>query len=130
MRKIVRLLKKISNKYIAFKYLLSQERKSKSNIKFSIKIWCLFHGFSSAKYVLYNFKNNNHKLYLSDYQRRKTEKINGPYSLTINDKYLFGELFKDLTAKIFGRIKKGEIYLDGKESNVNDLLEFVAIKKE
>lgn len=130
MRVIVSFLKNILNNYVALRYLLTQEREGKSTISFGKKIWCLFHGFSSAKYVLYNFKHNSHKLYLSDYQRRKTAKINGPYSLTINDKYLFGELFKDLTAKIFGRIKKGKIYFEGKESDVNDLLEFIANKKE
>lgn len=130
MERLVKFFKNISNKYKAFKYLLAQEKESKADLKYIKKVWCLFHGFSSAKYELYNFKENNYKLYLSDYQRRKTVKINGPYSLIINDKYLFGELFNDLTATIFGRVKKGNIYFDGKESNLSSLLTLVSNKKE
>src|SRR5699024_12444283 len=97
---LVSFLKNTLNNYVAFKYLLTQEREGRSTISLGKRFWCLLHGFSSAKYILYNFKHNNHKLYLSDYQRRKTVKINGPYSLIINDKYLFGELFNDLISKI------------------------------
>src|SRR5690625_1646963 len=130
MEILTNLLKTMKTNYTALSYLFNLEKENKSKTSLRIKAWCLFKGFGSAKYELYNLQKNNYKLYLSDYQRRKTVKINGPYSLIINDKYLFGELFKELTATIFGRVKKGILYFNGKESNINNLLELISNKEE
>lgn len=130
MRRIKSILKNLIYNYISLKYLLDQEKNSKVKIPIKRKITYLLNGFSSSKYELYDFRNNNHKLYLSDFQRQKTMKINGAHSLILNDKFIFGEIFKGLSAEIFGRIKKGKIYLNNKESDIYSLKNLISIKKE
>ena len=113
--------------YMAIKYLYNEEKNSKSNVGLLKKIWCLLHGFSSSKFELYNFKDNNYKLYLSDFKRRKTAKINGPYSLVINDKGLFDKVFasSNITAKIYGKIIKGKVLLDNNMKSNEDFIELI-----
>lgn len=127
MGKLIKLLRKISINYTALKYLLAQEKDSKSKLKLQKKIWCLFHGFSSEKYELYNFDTNNHKLYLSDYKRRKTSKINEAYSLIINDKNIFSKIFTShgVTAKVFGTVKNGVIVIDNHTKTFGEFIAFV-----
>src|SRR5699024_10292883 len=74
---------------VCLRYLFNEEKTSKSNLGFIKKIKYLTKGFSSEKYYLYNFKENNHRKYLSDYQRQKTYKINNKYSIVIDDKILY-----------------------------------------
>src|SRR5699024_10753705 len=113
--------------YMAIKYLYNEEKNSKSNVGLLKKIWCLLYGFSSSKFELYNFKDNNYKLYLSDFKRRKTAKINGPYSLVINDKGLFDKVFasSNITAKIYGKIIKGKVLLDNNMKSNEDFIELI-----
>src|SRR5699024_6199004 len=114
------------------RYVIGQEKNSKSGLNPLRRIWCLLHGFSSSKYILYNLKENNHKLYLSDFKRRKTVKINGPYSLLINDKELFTKIFSpnNLTAKIYGRIKEGEFYLENTKCSFSEVVNLIKTKRE
>lgn len=124
IRSLFKMLKKAMFNFIAVKYLMSEELKSKSNVNVFKKIWCLINGFSSSKYEIYNLKKNNYKWYLSDFARRKTAKINGSYSLIINDKRLFDKIFTigNLTARIYGEIKNGDIILENKKRSFNHLI--------
>lgn len=132
MHLFIKTLNNLKYNYIAFKYLLGEEKNSKSNINLLKKVWCLIHGYSSAKYELYNFKDNNYKPYLSDFKRRKTAKINDPYSLIINDKEIFSKIFSDnnLTAKIYGRIKEGEFYIENTKCSFSKVVSLIKTKRE
>lgn len=127
-----RIIKEQFLKYQSLRYLLNQEKKSNSQIKLLTKIWCLMHGFSSSKYDLYNLTKKNYKMFLSDFQRYKTKNINGPYSLIINDKSLFNKFYKDfnVTAKIYGKVEKGNIILGEEKSNPLGLIELVKEKNK
>jgi hypothetical protein len=69
--------------------LFELNREYKGGLSIFKRLGCLFSGFSSEKYELYNLKENQRKLYLTDIQRRKTAMINGPYSIVLDDKNLF-----------------------------------------
>src|SRR5699024_8270978 len=121
----------IMNDYSSLRYLINQEKGSKANISSFKKIWCLLRGFSSAKYELYNFYENNYKDYLSDFNRQRTAKINGSYSLIINDKKLFSRVFNEnnMTAKVYGAIRNGQIWLNNNKVSFEAFLEFLSEKK-
>lgn len=86
-----------------------------------------FKGFSKEKYTLYDFKSNDYKLYLSDFQRRKTALINGPYSIVLKDKMLFYKAFDEnnITPKIYGVIRKGDVYLGGTKISLDNFISFI-----
>lgn len=117
-------------KFLAFKYLLSSYKKVRKQVKLKTRLWCLFKGFSGEKYELYEFQKNNHKLFLSDYQRRKTAIINGRYSIILNDKNLFTNFFEKekVTALSYGIINKGIITLDDKNASFDEFLELIKEK--
>lgn len=131
--KLNRLRKSFENLWytcLALKYLIEQEKEFKSDLSLWKRIWSFFHGFSSSKYELYNLKENNYKLYLSDFQRCKTVKINGPYSLIIDDKAIFEKMYNNLTAKIYGKVKNGKVMLDNQEKSFDELLELIMQQKK
>src|SRR5699024_6290981 len=132
MARMIHFLKNARHNVIALKYLFEQEKNSQSNLNLRKKIWCLLHGFSSEKYELYDFKRNNYRLYLSDFKRRKTAKINGPYSLLINDKKLFSKVLPatNLTAEIYGHVKDGKIILANRERSFDEFCDFLAGQKK
>lgn len=124
-------LRKMHTNYICLKYLINEERTSMSKLGLGKKLKYLTRGFSSEKYQLYNLADNDCKMYLSDFQRRKTSTINKKHSIVINDKNLFEKLLKndDITARNYGYVQNGHIYLSNKRSNITDLLEIVKEKK-
>lgn len=130
MRWILKKIDDLKYNYIAIRYLIAEEKNCKSNIGLLKKIWCLLHGFSSSKYEIYDFKKNNYKLYLSDFKRKKTARINGSYSLIIDDKSLFNKLFEadNVTATNYGRVKNGDIIIDNRECPFNDFINFIKTK--
>ena len=69
--------------------ILRKELKSKFPLPFFRRAQLFFHGFLSEKYVLYNFKNNNHREYLSDIQSAKARWINDPYTEVLSNKFIF-----------------------------------------
>lgn len=121
------IFKKLNTHRIAFKYLLEEEKASNVKTPFLKKIKYLLKGFSSEKYFIYNFTENNYKNYLSDYQRRKTFRINNNYSIIINDKNLFAKLLEgtNLIPKYFGYIQNGHISLEQKPVSFNDFINLV-----
>lgn len=131
MDKLKIILKGIKYNIIALKYLIKEERISSSREKLMAKLWCLLHGFTSSKYELYNFKSDNYKLYLSDFARRKTERINGKYALIINDKNIFTKIFQNdkLVAQIFGEIKNGNIIMNNIVKSFDDFYNLLKVNK-
>ncbi|MFD1362323.1 sugar-transfer associated ATP-grasp domain-containing protein [Lentibacillus salinarum] len=129
---MIKLLKNARCNLIALRYLLEQEKNNNSNPNLGKKAWCLIQGFSSDKYGLYNFEKNNYKLYLSDFKRRKTAKINGPYSLIINDKNLFSKIFLEhnVTAETYGKVKNGKIILNNRSCTLDEFCGFVVEQKK
>src|SRR5699024_7264052 len=115
----------------AIKYVLYEERKYKSNIKFTNKLKCLLNGFTSEKYYLYDFKDDSISRYLSDFQRRKTQKINGKYSILLDDKKLFERVLasEKVVPVTFARISDGNIILNNEKASVNDLLNLIKQEK-
>ena len=78
-------------------------------------------GYTSDKLEIYNLKEN--KYYLNDYQRRLSAKINGRYSIILNDKLIFEKTINNRTvcAKNLGYIKNEEIISNGKKTNFEDI---------
>src|SRR5699024_12780989 len=95
LKKIYNLLKKVIINIVCLRYLFNEEKTSKSNLGFIKKIKYLTKGFSSEKYYLYNFKENNNRKYLSDYQKKKTYKINNTYLIVIDNKILYEKKLKN-----------------------------------
>src|SRR5699024_6818953 len=111
-------IQKLKRNITALEYLIHEDRSFRSDITFFKKIKYLFKGFSNGKYNLYNFKENPSKYYLSDYQRRKTQKINGKYTLLLDDKNIFEILLKDenVVPRTYGTIIQGKITLYGEKA--------------
>lgn len=127
MGKISRSVKRLRNNVIAIRYVINEEKSYNSSLSFPNKLNCLINGFSSEKYMLYNFSKNSHANYLSDYKRHKTQVINGAYSIVLNDKMLFDKVLADhtVTPKIFGKIKNGTIYLNNTMANICSLMDLL-----
>ncbi|HLQ82678.1 MAG TPA: sugar-transfer associated ATP-grasp domain-containing protein [Pseudogracilibacillus sp.] len=123
-------LRNMLTNYVSFKYLINEEKVSDSNLNVLKKLNLLMHGFSSEKYDLYNFAKNNQKGYLSDFQRRKTYRINNKYAIIINDKNVFEKLLENdnITATNYGHISNGEIYINRKHSDFEKLVEIIKEK--
>ena len=130
MGKLTRRIKKLRQSILALQYLINEERSFDSHLNIICKLKCLTKGFSSEKYFLYNIKKNGFDKYLSDYQRHKTQAINGPYSIVLNDKTLFYKLLspKGVTPKFFGSIKRGNIYINNIKSNNDELIQLLKNK--
>lgn len=122
--------KKIVYNFLAFKYVFNSEREYKSQISFWTKLWCLSKGFSSEKYELYKFYDSDYKLFLSDFQRRKSALINDQHSIILTDKNVFSDLFKkdNITANVYGTIIKGQIFLDDEQISLAGFMNFIRQK--
>ncbi len=62
-------------------------------VPFLKRIKMYLHGFSSDEYISYELDKNNYNDYLTDKQRWDSRKINGDYSIVLDDKVLFYEAF-------------------------------------
>lgn len=124
-------LQNIKYTVIALKYLITEEKNYKAEVSVIKKIKLLSRGFTSEKYNLYELYNNDIKQYLSDFQRRKTEKINDKYTILLDDKYIFETLLKDknIVPKTFGTINKRGIFLENKEANINLFIKLLKEQK-
>ncbi|MBS4014231.1 MAG: hypothetical protein KGZ97_10825 [Bacteroidetes bacterium] len=90
--------------------LIRKERKSSVSTSFWQKVFCYSRGFLSESYVIYNFKENNHKDYLSDYRRFvKTPFINTNFGYLIDNKFIF-DLYFSNTIKSLGLINSGLLF--------------------
>jgi len=112
---------------IALRYLISEEKKYDSGTRFFTKIKLLLKGFTSEKKELYDFEKNNIDQYLTDFQRRKTQKINGKYSILIDDKEIFEIILRDqnVVPKTFGKVENGIVSLSNEKSDVPSLISLV-----
>ncbi len=90
--------------------------KAKNNFKIpSTKVIKMkLKGFTPDEYVLYNLQKNNIKNYISEKERWYTRRINERYSIILDDKLIFYEVFK----KYF-KIPKNIFYI--KENMIIDL---------
>lgn len=79
----------------------------------------LLKGFFGESSILYNFKHNNPKDYLSDYDRLKTRFINGDKNVVLNDKEIFTNVFSSYVdiPQNLGYVKHGKLHLYTEEQN-------------
>lgn len=125
-------LRKLKYNLIALKYLVTEEVKNKTKGHFLRKIKLLTNGFTSEKYDLYDFKNKDMNKYLSDFQRMNTVKINRPYSILLNDKQLFEQLFESekIVPKVYGEINSDNYYLNDKKVSIEEVINLMKKKRE
>ena len=55
-------------------------------VKYALK------GFSADEAYFYNFKDNDYREYISEYERLRSREINGPYKFILDDKLIFEEV--------------------------------------
>ena len=132
IKRIYHKIRKIIFFLIPVIYLLNLERTNRSNLNFIKRIKLLLKGFSSEKYDLYNFNTNDNKKYLSDYQRMKTNEINGKHKIILNDKNLFEKIVThiNITAKNIGKIQNGKVYINNELTTINIFLNNLKSEKE
>ncbi|WP_042683469.1 sugar-transfer associated ATP-grasp domain-containing protein [Anaerosalibacter massiliensis] len=89
-----------------------EDMQSRTKIPFVTRIKCLFKGFLSKSYYLYDLKNNNFKDYVSDYERKKTRFINEEDARVLNNKIIFDNMVGNCvdTPTIYSIILNGKIY--------------------
>lgn len=93
-----------------FTRMIKKERKSPIKTTFWEKFFCYSKGFLSESFLIYNFKNNNPKFYLSDYHRFvRTPFININFGYLIDNKFLF-ELYFSNAIKSLGLVNSGSIF--------------------
>lgn len=92
----------------------------------------LLKGFSSDKNNIYELEKYSLKNYLSDFGRNKTSKINGRYSIILDDKVIFKTLLKDYNVcpMTYGEIKNGKLYLEKKAVDIDMFLKLINEKKK
>ncbi|HYF67663.1 MAG TPA: sugar-transfer associated ATP-grasp domain-containing protein [Ohtaekwangia sp.] len=79
-------------------YLKLYRKDKKRNFKLSIRkqLYCWARGFLPESFVIYNFSENSHREYLSDYQRTgKSSLIYHSNSVVLDSKLIFHKYFKD-----------------------------------
>ena len=106
MKRLKKSIIRIKN----FIRLLNRERKSVVSTTLSQKIHCYSRGFLSESSIIYNFKVNNSKYYLTDYARyTKAPFLNIDFGYLIDNKFLF-DLYFSNTIKGLGLICSGVFY--------------------
>lgn len=110
--------KQVRNIMIFVKYVWKKDNYFKVNIYNSIKI--RLKGFTSNQYVLYNLSKNDSREYITEQERWYSRNINRHYSVVLDDKLLFHEMFKNhitLPDNLF-MVKNNRILdMDGSELN-------------
>lgn len=113
-------LKKISAWINNTRRLLRKEIQSPVPVPFYKRMNPFFTGFLSEAPVIYDFKNHQRRLYLSDYKRFvKTPFINLDFGYLLDNKLVFDRYFSGMANIIPGEglIHKGKIYRD---NDLND----------
>ena len=116
-------LKKISVWINNTRRLLRKETLSPLHVPLYKRMNPLLTGFLSEASVIYDFRNQNRKLYLSDYKRFvKTPFINLDFGYLLDNKLVFDSYFSGMANIIPGEglIHKGKIYRD---NDVKDAVE-------
>lgn len=75
--------------------LLKKEKNNPIKINFSNKLKALLNGFTTESYVMYHLEQNDHSLYVTDYQQMRTGKINGDHAYILNNKVVFEQINKN-----------------------------------
>lgn len=91
----VRLLKKLYSRLLIIRQFLLKEIELNGFPRALWKYRFLLRGYHSDKRALYQLGKNGLPLptYLSDYDRLKTKRLNGPYRSALDDKVLFSKVF-------------------------------------
>lgn len=110
-------------------YILLVVRQPNSfKITFFKSIRMKFLGFTPNQYILYELDKNDVKNYISEFKRWETRKINKQYTIALDDKLLFYDLFKhhlDIPRNIF-RVKNKFLIDDkGRPINKNKLCKII-----
>ncbi len=62
------------------------------NIPFAQRVKYAFKGFTVDECYFYDFKKNDYREYISEYERLRSREINGPYKFILDDKVIFEEV--------------------------------------
>lgn len=124
-------LRKKTNKHHEFSdwwYNIANGKAYKS-VSLINKIKMCFRGFDSDSYKNYNLDKNNYKDYLTESERWRSRKINGPYTIVLDDKRLFYEVFSSYLKipKTILNITNNVIvdYETQQEITLEDMLEYI-----
>jgi len=83
-------------------------------------------GYVADQYVIYDFKNNDKKKYLSEFDWYKSRYINEPFDAMLNNKLICSEILKhylDVPQTLFVKNKKQLINYQTKEHTLEALLQ-------
>lgn len=109
------------------------KHKSKFKVPLPIKVLYAFRGFSANEYVWYNLKENDYKEYISDFVRLKSRSINGTYSIMLDDKVMFEEIFRNATRvpTNYAWIDSGVVHgLHGYSVNNENIVDYIKSKEK
>lgn len=81
------------NKLRLARVFLRKELRSKEHVSFFRRAGLVARGFFSEADVIYAFEKYGYDAYLSDWDRLRTRKINGEYSILLDNKIMFEQVF-------------------------------------
>lgn len=131
MKKIFMILKRIYHSLrVKLNYILNKN----SHYKLGLikRIYYAVKNFSVNEYFWYNFKENDYREYISEYERRKGRDINGEYKIVLDNKIIFEEFFKDYikVPSNYAYISNKNIYpLHDFDISNKKIIEFIKNKK-
>ena len=78
-------------------YYYNEVLKSKDTFKIGLlkSLRMKLMGFTPDQYTLFSLDKNDPKLYITEIERWKTRRVNGVYTVALDNKLLFYDLFKD-----------------------------------
>lgn len=100
---------RLHNYLVTVNSFIIKQRSSPVRVDFSTSVGMIWKGFYSESYVLYDFKNNDFRDYLSDFARFRTRFINSDYKIILRDKDVFQKLVASYidVPKTLGILSKG-----------------------
>lgn len=131
LKKAVKKLLIVSKESLSSsRYIFKQESMNDKNLPIKTVNHLNAMGFTSEKFNLYNFFENNPSKYLNDYQRYKSKYINGKQEVLLGNKMTTTKYLQNYNAlpKVYGEINKG-ISLNKKIVTLNEFLEFLKEKE-
>lgn len=117
------LRKKLKKNYDIYrKHVVGSKKVFKVPLGIRLKMY--LKGFTSDQYIRYNFKENDMKEYISDFERWKTRDINGRFNFILDDKLIFHKLVSPYAnvPDNFGWIQNGHIYTPSGDTLTKDSL--------
>lgn len=105
-----------------------EKRKYFPNIGFFKRWKTIISGFNSDKYILYDLKNNDRKMFLNDIRRRILgERISKKYYYIVHNKIVFDKYFHGIcnTVPKLALIHKGQFIGLNSKTDISDFDSFI-----